>query len=81
MVLITSHVYRGNHALITHTYTKMKDSNEENSVEIVNSDDEIVVTVGRVEAEVTTPSEDSIIKTIRDYFCRERERLTMPINY
>ena len=49
----------------------------------MNSDDEIFVTVGRVEAEVTAPSEDSIIKTIRDYFCRERERkrLTMPINY
>ena len=61
----------------------MKDSSEENSVEIVNSDDEIVVTVGRVEAEVTTPSEDSMIKTIRDYFCckRECERLTTPINY
>ena len=41
----------------------MKDSNEENSVEIVNSDDEIVVTVGRVEAEVTAPSENPIIKT------------------
>ena len=59
----------------------MKDSNEENSVEIVNSDDEIVVTVGRVEAEVTASNEDSIIKTIRDYFCREHERLTTPINY
>ena len=47
---------------------KMKDSSEENSVEIVNSDDEIVVTVGRVEAEVTAPSEDFIIKTIRDFF-------------
>ena len=42
----------------------MKDSSEEDSVEIVNSDDEIVVTVGRVEAEVRAPSEDSIIKTI-----------------
>ena len=42
---------------------KMKDSSEENSVEIVNSD-EIVVTVGRVEVEVRAPSEDSIIKTI-----------------
>ena len=62
---------------------KMKDSSEENSVEIVNSDDEIVVTVGRVEAEVRAPSEDSIIKTIRDYFCCEieRKRLTTPINY
>ena len=49
----------------------------------MNSDDEIVVAVGRVEAEVTAPSEDFIIKTIRDYFCREREheRLTTPINY
>ena len=57
----------------------MKDSSEENSVEIVNSDDEIVVRVGSVEAEVTAPSEDSII----NYFCREceRERLTTPINY
>ena len=43
----------------------MKDSSEESSVEIVNSDDEIVVAVGRVEAEVTAPSEDFIIKTIR----------------
>ena len=60
---------------------KMKDSSEENRVEIVNSDDEIVVTVGRVEAEVTAPSEGYIIQTIRDYFCRERERLTMHINY
>ena len=61
----------------------MKDSSEENSVEIMNSDDEIVVAVGRVEAEVTAPSEDFIIKTIRDYLCREREheRLTTPINY
>ena len=49
----------------------------------MNSDDEIVVTVERVEAEVTAPSEDSIIKTICDYFCREHEckRLTTPINY
>ena len=30
----------------------------------MNSDDEIVVAVGRVEAEVTVPSEDFIIKTI-----------------
>ena len=61
----------------------MKDSSEESSVEIVNSDDEIVVAVGRVEAEVTAPSEDFIIKTIRDCLCRERERekLTTPINY
>ena len=59
----------------------MKDSSEENSVEIVNFDDEIVVTVGRVEAEVRAPSEDSIIKTIWDYFCREREckMLTTPL--
>ena len=49
-----------------------EDNSEQSSVEIVNSDDEIVVTVGRVEAEVTAPSEDSIIKTIKDYFCRER---------
>ena len=67
MVLITVHAYRGNHALIRHAITKMKDSSEESSVEIVNSDDEIVVAVGRVEAEVTAPSEDFIIKTIRDY--------------
>ena len=59
----------------------MKDSSEENSVAIVNSGDEIFVTFGMVEVEVTTPSEDSIIKTIRDYFCHERERLTTPINY
>ena len=59
----------------------MKDSSEESSVEIVNSDDEIVVAVGRVEAEVTAPSEYFIIKTIRDYLCRERERLTTSINY
>ena len=67
-----------------HTITKMKYSSEENSVEIVNSDNEIVVAVGRVEAEVTAPSEDSIIKTIRDYFCREHKRakrLTTPNNY
>ena len=38
----------------------------------MNSDDEIVVTVGRVEAEVIALSEDSIIKTIQDYPCRER---------
>ena len=43
---------------------KMEDSSEESSVEIVNSDYEIVVIVGKVEAEVTAPSEDSIIKTI-----------------
>ena len=67
MVLITAHAYRGNHTLIRHAITKMKDSSEESSVEIVNSDDEIVVAVGRVEAEVTAPSEDFIIKTIRDY--------------
>ena len=42
----------------------MEDSSEESSGEIVNPDDEIVLTVGRVEAEVTAPSEDSIIKTI-----------------
>ena len=66
-----------------HAIAKMKDSSEESSVEIVNSDDEIVVAVGRVEAEVTAPSEDFIIKTIQDYLCREheRERLTTPINY
>ena len=51
----------------------MKDSSEESSVEIVNSDDEIVVAVGRVEAEVTALSEDFIIKTIRDYLCHERD--------
>ena len=38
----------------------MEDSSEESSVEIVNSDDEIVVTVGRVEAEVTASNENSI---------------------
>ena len=37
----------------------MKDSGEESSVEIVNSDDEIVVAVGRVEAEVTAPVKTS----------------------
>ena len=71
-----------------HAIMKMEweDSSEQSSVEIVNSDDEIVVTVGRVEAEVIALSEDSIIKTIQDYLvvsgleC-ERERLTMPINY
>ena len=49
----------------------------------MNSDDEIVVAVGRVEAEVTAPSEDFIIKTIQDCLCCEREceRLTTPINY
>ena len=74
MVLITSHAYQGNHALIMHTITKMEreDSSEQSSVEIMNSDDEIVVTVGRVEAELTAISEDSIIKTIQDYPCRER---------
>ena len=57
-----------------HTIMKMEreDSSEQSSVEIVNSDDEIVVTVGRVEAEVIALSEDSIIKTIQDYPCRER---------
>ena len=64
-----------------HAITKLKDSSEENRVEIVNSDDEIVVTVGRVEAEVTAPSEGYIIEIIRDYFFRERERLTTHINY
>ena len=44
-----------------HAIMKMKDSSEENRAEIVNSDDEIVVTVGRVEAEVTAPSEGYII--------------------
>ena len=44
-----------------HAIMKMKDSSEENRVEIVNSDDEIVVTVGRVEAEVTAPNEGYII--------------------
>ena len=39
----------------------------------MNSDDEIVVAVGRVEAEVTALSEDFIIKTIRDYLCHERD--------
>ena len=47
MVLITTHAYRGNHGLITHEIAKMKDSSEESSLEIVNSDDEIVVAVGR----------------------------------
>ena len=57
-----------------HTITKMEreDSSEQSSVEIMNSDDEIVVTVGRVEAELTAISEDSIIKTIQDYPCCER---------
>ena len=57
-----------------HIITKMEreDSSEQSSVEIVNSDDEIVVTVGRVEAEVIALSEDSIIKTIQDYPCREQ---------
>ena len=49
----------------------------------MNSDDEKVVAVGRVEAEVRAPSETFIIKTIRDCLCRERERkrLTTPTNY
>ena len=44
-----------------HTITKMEreDSSEQSSVEIVNSDDEIVVTVGRVEAEVIALSDYS----------------------
>ena len=42
----------------------MEDNSEESSVEIVNSDDEMVITVGKVEAEVTALSEDSIITTI-----------------